>query len=93
MFNPESSLVAWSDPPPTLMLAANEVHVWRASLNCEPSVFSRLESSLSPDERAPVRFHRRIATILSECLCALRIPRADRPSHGTIRNVKKTRRL
>jgi 4'-phosphopantetheinyl transferase len=52
VFNPESSLVAWSDPPPTLMLAANEVHVWRASLNCEPSVFSRLESSLSPDERA-----------------------------------------
>ena len=47
-----SSPVIWSDPPASVGLAAGEVHIWRAFLNCEPSVPSRFESTLSPDERA-----------------------------------------
>lgn len=46
-----NSLV-WSPAPSSLKLGAEEVHLWRASLDCDPSVLSRLEATLSPDEIA-----------------------------------------
>jgi 4'-phosphopantetheinyl transferase len=43
----------WSPPPASYaVLARDEVHVWRASLRPPPHVLARLESHLSPDERA-----------------------------------------
>jgi hypothetical protein len=33
-------------------LAEDEVHVWRADLDCEARVLRRLEATLSTDERA-----------------------------------------
>lgn len=44
--------LAWSPAPLSLKLSAEEVHLWRASLDCDPSVLSRLEATLSPDELA-----------------------------------------
>jgi 4'-phosphopantetheinyl transferase len=44
---------AWAPPPAgRLALAADEVHVWRASLRPPPHVLARLQAHLSPDERA-----------------------------------------
>jgi 4'-phosphopantetheinyl transferase len=43
----------WTPAPAgPLELAADEVHVWRASLRPPPDVLSQLEATLSPDERA-----------------------------------------
>ena len=43
---------AWEPPPPRLGLAADEVHVWRASLAATPGELARHEAVLSDDERA-----------------------------------------
>lgn len=44
---------AWAPPPAgRLALNADEVHVWRASLRPPAHVLARLETHLSPDERA-----------------------------------------
>ena len=50
---------AWLPAPAgPLGLAADQVHVWRASLRPPPEVLARLEAVLSPDERArAARFH------------------------------------
>lgn len=42
----------WLPAPFSLQLGANEVHLWRASLDCDPAVRSRLEGALAPDELA-----------------------------------------
>ncbi|HEX2078620.1 MAG TPA: 4'-phosphopantetheinyl transferase superfamily protein [Longimicrobium sp.] len=49
----------WAVPPAgPLVLAPDEVHVWRASLRPDADVLARLEAHLSPDERArAARFH------------------------------------
>ncbi len=41
----------WRLPPPRLAIAANEVHIWRASLDLPDEVLSSLRSTLSVDER------------------------------------------
>jgi 4'-phosphopantetheinyl transferase len=48
----DSNSVAWLPAPPGLTLGAGEVHLWRASLDCEAPVLSRLEKTLSSDETA-----------------------------------------
>jgi 4'-phosphopantetheinyl transferase len=40
----------WFPAPLKIGLEADEVHVWRASLDCNPAELSRLKASLSPDE-------------------------------------------
>lgn len=47
-----SSPVEWSPAPADLKLGVDDVHVWRASLDCDASVLSRLQITLSPDELA-----------------------------------------
>jgi len=42
----------WAAPPPSPLLGAGEVHVWRASADRSPPDVERLASSLSSDERA-----------------------------------------
>ena len=46
------SIPQWLPAPFSLELGANEVHLWRASLDCDPAVRSRLEGTLAPDELA-----------------------------------------
>ena len=46
------NLPSWLPAPPELALNANEVHVWRASLDCSPAELSRLETCISADELA-----------------------------------------
>jgi 4'-phosphopantetheinyl transferase len=42
----------WLEPPPTVTLEANELHVWRARLDQQPAVYlARLRELLSPDEQ------------------------------------------
>lgn len=41
----------WCPPPKPLIMAQNEVHVWRASLDLRPSRLSSLQQVLSGDER------------------------------------------
>jgi 4'-phosphopantetheinyl transferase len=48
----DSIPVTWSPAPASPTLHADEVHLWRASLNCDLPVLSRLEATLSPDETA-----------------------------------------
>jgi 4'-phosphopantetheinyl transferase len=48
----DSNPVAWSPAEVSLELGAQEVHLWRASLDCEISALSRLEATLSADELA-----------------------------------------
>jgi 4'-phosphopantetheinyl transferase len=43
---------AWSHPPEEFSLPIDEVHVWRASLDCDSKVLKRLEELLSPDEKS-----------------------------------------
>lgn len=43
-------LTAWAAPPPELRLQENEIHLWRASLDCEAAVLRRLEAVLAPEE-------------------------------------------
>jgi 4'-phosphopantetheinyl transferase len=48
----------WQSPPLTLVSSADEVHVWRASLNRPHDGLQRLQSTLSPDEcERAGRFH------------------------------------
>ncbi|HUV36140.1 MAG TPA: 4'-phosphopantetheinyl transferase superfamily protein [Patescibacteria group bacterium] len=48
----------WHTPPSRITLGADEVHIWRASLDVSVDLLSRLHSSLSDDEWARVdRFH------------------------------------
>jgi len=42
----------WSEPPSDPMLHKNEVHVWRAHLDCGPDLLSRLSQTLGADETA-----------------------------------------
>ena len=48
----------WSTPPDEITLGQTEVHVWRAALEVEASIVSRMFELLSADERARAeRFH------------------------------------
>ena len=48
----------WTVPPKHPALSSGVVHVWRASLECEPPVLRRLESTLCSTETArAARFH------------------------------------
>jgi 4'-phosphopantetheinyl transferase len=48
----------WRVPPNELALGKNEIHVWRAFLDVPPDVYTRLEATLSADERArAAEFH------------------------------------
>lgn len=50
--------VIWSAPPQNLDLPESELHIWRANLNLEPEVLSRLGSILDKNEKArAARFH------------------------------------
>jgi 4'-phosphopantetheinyl transferase len=42
----------WSTPPQEITLGQAEVHVWRAALDVEPAIVSRMYELLSADERA-----------------------------------------
>jgi 4'-phosphopantetheinyl transferase len=54
----ESAAQEWRQPPPGLVLSADEVHVWRASLNHPAEGLERLYGTLTPDERErAARFH------------------------------------
>ena len=48
----DSNSVAWLPAPAELKLGASDVHLWRASLDCDAPVLSRLETTLSSDETA-----------------------------------------
>jgi 4'-phosphopantetheinyl transferase len=50
--NKDSNSAEWFPAPVALKLGTDDVHLWRASLNCEAPVLSRLETALSPDEMA-----------------------------------------
>lgn len=45
----------WCPPPPTITLASDEVHVWRANLTLSASRLESLEQTLSTDERERAR--------------------------------------
>ena len=48
----------WSTPPGEITLGQTEVHVWRAALDVEAAIVSRMYELLSADERARAeRFH------------------------------------
>jgi 4'-phosphopantetheinyl transferase len=42
----------WPPPPPEPRIGEKDVHVWRASLDCERAVLEHLQTSLTEDERA-----------------------------------------
>jgi 4'-phosphopantetheinyl transferase len=42
---------SWDLSPDRLALAENEIHVWRASLDCEAPVLHRFEGTLAADEK------------------------------------------
>ena len=50
VLSPISKPVVWSLPPKVFDLCEEEVHVWRASLECAPELARQLESTLSDDE-------------------------------------------
>jgi 4'-phosphopantetheinyl transferase len=43
---------AWDPGPDRLALEADEVHVWRASLDCDEQVLHQFDETLAPDEKA-----------------------------------------
>jgi 4'-phosphopantetheinyl transferase len=43
---------AWDLRPDRLALEADEVHVWRASLDCDERVLHQFDATLAPDEKA-----------------------------------------
>ena len=50
--------VSWSDPPDTLLLNKNTVHVWRVGLQQSSEVIGRCGALLTPDEQDRARrFH------------------------------------
>jgi len=46
------SPIDWETPPPEFTLGENDIHLWRASLDCEEAVLRRLETSLSAEEKS-----------------------------------------
>jgi len=50
--NAGSNSAEWFPAPVGLKLSADDVHLWRASLDCDAPVLSRLETTLSSDEMA-----------------------------------------
>jgi 4'-phosphopantetheinyl transferase len=44
-------MTSWLSPPSNLTLTDNEIHVWKADLNCEKADIQQLFSLLSPDEQ------------------------------------------
>jgi 4'-phosphopantetheinyl transferase len=48
----DSNPVEWFPAPSGLELGEADLHLWRASLDCDASVLSRLQATLSPDEVA-----------------------------------------
>jgi 4'-phosphopantetheinyl transferase len=56
--SPRGSGLVWIDPPPRPRLKPDQVHVWRASLDVDPSRASGLLATLSPGEKDRARrFH------------------------------------
>lgn len=54
----ESAVGPWRDPPASLALGADEVHVWRASLNHMQDRLQPLRGTLAPEEsERAARFH------------------------------------
>lgn len=54
----ESAAQSWPHPPTSMVLGADEVHVWRASLNHPPHRLQQLRGTLSADEaERAARFH------------------------------------
>lgn len=47
-----SDFNSWETPPQQLTLEADEIHVWRAHLDCNESVLGPLEATLASDEKA-----------------------------------------
>lgn len=43
---------AWTAPPQELRLQENEIHLWRATLDCEAAALRRFEGTLAPEEKA-----------------------------------------
>ncbi len=43
---------SWVSDPGPVQLGENEVHVWRADLDCGEAALQRFETTLAPDERA-----------------------------------------
>jgi 4'-phosphopantetheinyl transferase len=43
---------SWAPCPELLELSEDEIHVWRACLDCEDNVFLQFEATLAPDEKA-----------------------------------------
>jgi 4'-phosphopantetheinyl transferase len=53
-----SESLAWKSPPASLVLGANEVHVWRADVNLSSAEVLRLHGTLSSEEQEKAaRFH------------------------------------
>jgi 4'-phosphopantetheinyl transferase len=50
--NTDSNSIEWHPAPVALKLGPDDVHLWRASLNCDAPLLSRLETTLSLDEIA-----------------------------------------
>jgi 4'-phosphopantetheinyl transferase len=50
--NTDSNPAEWYPAPSGLELGEDDVHLWRASLDCDAPVLSRLQTTLSRDERA-----------------------------------------
>src|SRR5215469_1584667 len=46
-----SAPAVWSTPPKKLASLQNEIHIWRASLQCTPEFLGRMNAILSSDER------------------------------------------
>lgn len=54
----ESAVEQWREPPASLALSADEVHVWRASLNHSQHRLQHLRGTLAPEEsERAARFH------------------------------------
>lgn len=47
-----SILDSWATQSKSVELGYGEVHVWRAYLDCEPTVIGRFEATLAPEEKA-----------------------------------------
>jgi 4'-phosphopantetheinyl transferase len=51
-------LDSWAQSPSEYRIAQDEIHVWRANLDCDARLLRQLESTLAPDERNRAkRFH------------------------------------
>jgi 4'-phosphopantetheinyl transferase len=44
--------IDWATPPLELTLGENDIHLWRASLDCQEAVLRRLETVLSAEEKS-----------------------------------------